>query len=130
MAEVEIKRYQIPTHLLVPDKLSILIFSFTFRQLGILVGGIGAAYDLWQQHPFTAAWFTVVKWCGVGLILALALALAFVHKGGHTLDTWCFFWLRYHLQPTCYLWQRLPDPALTDLSPSATAKRAVPEEDR
>lgn len=129
MAEVEIKRYQIPTHLRVPDKLSILIFSFTFRQLGILVFSAGAAYDLWQQHPLTATWFTVVKGCGVGLILALALALAYVRKGGRTLDAWCFIWLRYYLQPTCYIWRRLPDPALTNPVSSATPAATVREED-
>lgn len=125
MAESEIKRYQVPTHLKTDDRLTIGFFTFTFRQLTVLVLGGGAAYEVWTQFPYAALASVVGDTLTTGVQIAflavlapLTLALAFVRRRGRTLETWGFLWLRFILQPRCYRWRRQPDPALLAALPA------------
>ena len=129
MAEGDIKRYQVPTHLKINDLLTIAGFTFTFRQIAILMVGGGAAYDVATQfaRSGTAAWLEVqigtggvqaVQWCLVGLLLLPTLILAFVRSQGRSLESWFFVWLTFLMQPHRYRWRQQPDPALGAVSPS------------
>ena len=137
MAEDDIKRYQIPTHLRVEDRLTIGFFSFTIRQIAVLMLGGGAAFDVWQRFPVStfalvlgepaAIW---LRW-GVALPIILAtLALALVKRHGHTLETWFLLWLRFRLLPRCYRWRRLPDPLFRVERHPKPTKAAALEEDQ
>src|SRR5579862_2006760 len=114
----DIRRYQVPTRLRTDDQLTIGWFTFTFRQLTVLVLGGGAAYEVWNQLPGTplAHLLGVTVTLGVQvsllvLLVSLTLALAFVRRRGRTLESWLFVWLRYVLLPRSYRWQRQPEPA-------------------
>ena len=131
MTDSEIRRYQVPTHLRTEDQLTIGWFTFTFRQLTLLVLGGGAAYEVWTQFPHAAlavlvgdSLTTGVQIGCLALLVPLTLALAFVRRRGRTLEAWLFVWLNYRLQPRCYGWRRQPDGAL-----SQPAARAVPAPD-
>jgi len=141
MAESEIRRYQVPNHLKTDDQLSIGFFTFTFRQLTLLVLGGGAAYELWMQGPWTLLASSIDALTSLGdglvtglkvslvvLLVLLALALAFVRRRGRTLDTWCFVWLRYVSQPRAYSWRRLADPALGATLPALPVTEESEEE--
>lgn len=135
MAE-EFKRYQIPTHLRTEDQLTIGWFSFTFRQVTLLVLGIGGAFECGTQLPWGHLAALVGKLLALlaqgmllGVIVALTLALAFVRWRGRTLDTWAFVWLRYRLVPRCYRWQPLPDAALRHTVTAVSASQVAPEEE-
>jgi hypothetical protein len=120
MTDSEFRRYQVPTHLRTEDQLTIGWFTFTIRQLTVLVLGGGAAYEVWTQFPRTALAFllgdsvtTGVQIGCVALLVPFTLALAFVRRRGRTLEAWCFVWLNYRLQPRCYGWRRQPDSVLS-----------------
>ena len=137
MAASEIKRYQIPTHLKVEDRLSIGFFSFTLRQIAVLMLGGGAAFDLWQRFPVATLALvlgeTPATWLRVGLVLPIilaTLALALVKRHGHTLETWFLLWLRFRLRPCCYRWQQMPDPLFSTESHSKRTPTDTPEEDQ
>ena len=83
MAESEFRRYQVPTHLKTDDQLTIGWFTFTFRQLTVLVLGGGAAYEVWTQFPHAAlapllgeTLTTGVQIGCVAVLVPLTLALA------------------------------------------------------
>ena len=120
MAENDIRRYQVPTHLRTEDQLTIGWFTFTFRQLTLLVLGGGAAYEVWTQFPHVALaallgdpLTTGVQIGCLALLVPLTLALAFVRRRGRTLEAWCLVWLTYRMQPRCYRWRRQPDSAFS-----------------
>ena len=120
MADSEIRRYQVPTHLRTDDQLTLGWFTFTFRQLTLLVLGGGAAYEVWTQFPHAALAALVgdplttgVQMGCLALLVPLTLALAFVRRRGRTLEAWCLVWLTYRMQPRCYGWRRQPDSALS-----------------
>jgi hypothetical protein len=118
MDDGEIRRYQVPTHLRVDDRLTIGFLTCTFRQLTVLVLG-GSAYEVWTQFPQAAlapllgeALTIGVRIGGLIVLGPLTLALAFGRRKGRTLETWLLLWVQYTLQPRCYRWQRQPDLAL------------------
>lgn len=128
MAECEIKRYQVPTHLKVSDQLTIGFFSFTFRQLGVLIGGgwvanvVGTTFLLsWPAQQLSAlvgdGGTQVVRWCLVGVFVLLTLALAFGRHQGRTLESWGKVWFGYVTQPRRYRWRQQPDPVLLGAPP-------------
>jgi hypothetical protein len=131
----DIRRYQVPTHLKTEDVLSIGYFSFTFRQLTILVLGGGAAYEVLAAFPHSALasllGAPVVTGIQVGLLsvlIPLVLVLAFVRWRGRTLETWLFVWGRYRLLPRHYRWQAVPEVALRAPAPLASKKTEEEEE--
>lgn len=112
VVEREIKRYRLPTHLKVADKLTIGWFSFSFRQLAILVVGGGLIYDLWQHLSLPLPWVSGVR-VGLAVLLSLVtLGLAYVRIKGRTLDGYLWIRFAYWSQPTCYTWRQRSDPAL------------------
>ena len=117
MPEGDIKRYQMPTHLKTEDKLTIGFFTFTLRQIAVLLLGGGLAVEVWHRFSVASVALllggTLATWLKEGLVLLvvlMTLALALVRRHGRTLETWFGLWLRYRTLPCCYRWQRLPDP--------------------
>ncbi|HLW01816.1 MAG TPA: hypothetical protein VKT82_24395 [Ktedonobacterales bacterium] len=128
MAEGDIKRYQVPTHLKINDLLTIAGFTFTFRQIAILMVGGGAAYDVGTQFPHSGVGLfledsvgdvgaQIVRWFLVGLLLLPTLVLTFGRYQGRTLETWGKVWLTFVTQPHRYRWRQQPDPALGSVPP-------------
>ena len=128
MTEPDIKRYRVPTHLRINDHLTIGFFTFTWRQLAVLIGGGWAANTVGTKFllsPFAHlleasvgdGWTQVVRWGLVGLLAALALALAFVRHQERTLESWAKVWFGYVKAPRRYRWQQQPDPALLGTPP-------------
>lgn len=116
MAEVDIKRYQIPTHLTVTDRLTIGFFAFTLRQIAVLMLGGFLAFDTEHRFPVATTALLVgatmangLKWGCVLLLVLATLALALVRRHGRTLETWFLAWVRYRTLPRAYRWRRVPD---------------------
>lgn len=137
MADNDIKRYQIPTHLKTEDKLTIGFFTFTLRQLAVLLLGGGLAVEVWHRFPVAALALllgeVLANWLKEGSVLLLVLAtlaLALVKRRGRTLESWFMLWLRYRMLPRCYRWRRLPDPLFRSADTPAKPSAAAPEEER
>jgi hypothetical protein len=135
MAENEHRRYQVPTHLKTDDHLTIGFFTFTFRQLLILVLGGGAAWEVGTQFPSTAlasllgpTLTTVLEVGSLALLVPLTLALAFVRHRGRPLESWLFVWLNYLMQPKAYRWRQQPERALSQATIAAPLMREEGEE--
>jgi hypothetical protein len=105
-------RYQIPTHLNVPDKiLSAWGFGITVRQLLILLMAWSAVANSWVR---LGALFAMLGTPGVVLHVAAAaipgiilLFVAFKQIAGRPLEVWLLVFLRYWLQPKVYLWRSI-----------------------
>lgn len=103
-------RYQIPTHLNVPDKiLSAWGFGITVRQLLILLIAWSAVANAWVRtaSPLAplgppGAVLHVMAAAIPGIIL---LVVAFKQVAGRPLEVWLLIILRYWLQPKVYLWR-------------------------
>lgn len=128
MAEPDIKRYRVPTHLKINDHLTIGFMTFTWRQLGVLAGGgwlanaIGTKFLLSPvAHLLEASvgdyGTQAVRWVLVGGIGLLTLALAFFRHQGRTFESWGKVWFGYVTQPRRYRWRQQPDPALVGAPP-------------
>jgi hypothetical protein len=105
------KRYQVPTHLQVADKIAIGPISVTIRQGAILLLGAALSYQVWHGLALLSdvglGWLQVVV---AALVFLLAVVLAQVRLSGRHLELWALVWLRYRWQPRIYLWRRLPRP--------------------
>lgn len=120
------QRYVIHSHPRVEDRLTLGFFSLTFRQAATLLMGGSLAYSLWKDLPKS---LLAVRIAVVALILLMALALAYVRFRGRNLDTWLIIWARYYSQPRCYVWRRLPDPALLPSAVTTLPKAKSPDEE-
>ena len=105
------QRYQIPTHLNVPDKLEIPLFgvtiSLTMRQAVIYLFGWSSAFSLWQHLRWLdhAGLLAITAHWGIALLLALLTCLlAMVHLRERYLESWGVMWLQYVAQPKIYVW--------------------------
>ncbi len=105
-------RYQIPTHLNVPDKiLSVWGWGITVRQLLFLLLAWSAVANTWVR---LGAHLAMLGTAGVALHLAAAaipgiilLIVAFKQVAGRPLEVWLLVLLRYWLQPKVYLWRSI-----------------------
>jgi hypothetical protein len=103
-------RYQIPTHLNVPDKiLSAWGIGITVRQLLILLMAWSAVANTWVRlaaplamlgTPGVVLHFTATASPGI-----LLLFVAFKQVADRPLEVWLLILLRYWLQPKIYLWR-------------------------
>jgi hypothetical protein len=110
------KRYQVPTHLQVADKIAIGPVSVTIRQGVILLLGAALAYQGWHALALLGdlgvGWLRVVV---VALFVILAVVLAQVRLAGRYLESWALVWSRYHWQPRVFLWRRVSVPLTSTL---------------
>lgn len=106
-------RYQIPTHLNVPDKLIIPLFgvsiSVTMRQGLILLTGWSAAFALWSHLGVLDSYGQVghvARFVLPGLLAFVTFVVATLQVAGRYLESWALVLLRYMAQPACYVWKR------------------------
>ena len=111
------QRYQIPTHLNVPDKLQIPLFgvtlSLTMRQAVIYLFGLSTAWSLWQHLRWLDQYgpFGLVVHWGIPMVLALMTCLvALVHLRDRHLEIWGLIVLHYIAQPHIFIWQSTASP--------------------
>jgi hypothetical protein len=110
------KRYQVPTHLQVADKIAIGPVSVTIRQGVILLLGAALAYQGWHALALLSDWG--VGWLRVvvvALVVVVAVVLAQVRLAGRHLEVWALVWARYTWQPRVYLWCRASVPLTSTL---------------
>lgn len=105
-------RYQIPTHLNVPDKLEIPLFgvtiSLTMRQAMIYLFGWSTAFSLWQHLRWLdhmGLLGSTAHWCIALLLALLTCLLALVHIRERYLESWGLVWLQYVMQPKIFVWR-------------------------
>ncbi len=103
------KRYQLPTHLQVADKIAIGPVSVTIRQGAILLLGAALAYQCWHALSLLSdgglGWLRGLM---AVVVVGLSVVLAQVRLSGRHLELWAVVWVRYRWQPRVYVWQRLP----------------------
>lgn len=111
------KRYQVPTHLQVADKIAIGPLSLTIRQGAILLLGAALAYQCWHLlSSLSDVGMGWLRFVVALLICLLAVVLAQVRLSGRHLELWALVWLRYWWQPRVYVWRRLPLPLMGTLA--------------
>jgi hypothetical protein len=105
-------RYQIPTHLTVPDRIAIPLFGITFhvtiRQGFIYIVGGSIAFHVWQQCAFFSEYGlagTILRLCVPLLLAIVTLVVAVVQIGERYLETWAVLLTRYRRYPHLFLWE-------------------------
>ncbi len=110
-------RYQVPTHLNVPDHLALPLLGVTvqvtMRQGLILLVGGSLAFHLWQHLAGIAEGSQIgsfVRLLLVGSLLLITLGWTMCTVAGRPLEDWLVILLRYHRFPRIYVWQPIPVP--------------------
>lgn len=105
------RRYQLPTHLNMPDRISfpLLLFSvnLTVRQFLLLVITAAGCFHLFRWLAFLESFGLVGFWLRVGLLAFVAgcvLVLVLVRIAGRELWAWVQVWLRYQCLPHIAVW--------------------------
>jgi len=116
-------RYQIPTHLNVPDKiLSAWGFGITVRQMLVLLIAWSAVANTWVRTAAVLAMLgtpgAVLHFVATAIPGFILLVVAFKQVAGRYLEVWLLVLLRYWLQPKVYLWR-----------PVRVAAEAVPRDE-
>ena len=106
------QRYQIPTHLNVPDTISLsflgIPFDVTARQGMILLFGCSLAFQLWQRLAFVCHYGALGAFvrCLLPVVLVIGtILLATVKIVGRHPESWMAILLQYVLQPRIYVWR-------------------------
>ncbi len=102
-------RFQIPTHLNVPDKiLSAWGIGITVRQLLILLIAWSAVANTWVHLDAPLSMLGtlggVLHFSATAIPGIILLLVAFKQIAGRPLEVWLLVFLRYWLQPKVYLW--------------------------
>ncbi len=99
------ERHEVPTHLLVRDK---VVFGLTVKQLFTLGTGLVAAYSLWPAITLDRWHLTlVVRLVSMTLIMGCAGIAAFVVIARQPVDAWVIHWAAYVTQPRCLVWRAM-----------------------
>ncbi|GER88953.1 hypothetical protein KDW_31150 [Dictyobacter vulcani] len=105
-------RYQIPTHLNVPDRIAIPLLGITFhvtvRQGLIFLVGWSTAFQLWGHlEGLSSAGSAgyVTRLFVVAFLVLATFVVATLQVGGRYLEVWTVLLLRYHRHPRVSLWQ-------------------------
>ncbi|BCL80879.1 hypothetical protein ccbrp13_33440 [Ktedonobacteria bacterium brp13] len=124
-------RYQIPTHLNVPDRIAIPLLGITFhvtiRQGLIFFVGWSTAFHLWGQATGLSAYGTPGQVMRILVPVCLAMAtlvVATLRITDRYVETWAVLILRYRQAPRICVWQPLDtDTEATTLSISSKQQR-------
>src|SRR5579859_7119815 len=107
-------RYQIPTHLNVPDKIAVSLFGLavevTIRQGLICLFGVGIAFHLWHSLAWLGATGTVgatVRLFLTILVILVTLLFATLRIADRHAETWLAILLEYALKPKVYIWKNI-----------------------
>lgn len=119
-------RYQLPTHLSVPDKIDIplvgVTVSLTIRQGVIFLFGWSTAFAWWHR---TIAWQTisfpamVAHWMLPGSFALFVFLIAMLQIQGRFCEQWLMILVQYLTRQKVYVWQSV-----------AAEHRAVPRSTR
>lgn len=116
-------RYQIPTHLDVPDKLSIHLLgwtmSVTIRQGLILLLGWSTAFNLWKHLDGLDSFGTpgiIVHFLLPGVLALITFVYSTLTIAGRHPEAWVPVLLSYMLHPRQYMWSSLPSPETEQLA--------------
>ena len=125
-------RYQIPTHLNVPDKIvSAWGFGITVRQLLILLIAWSAVANTWVRLGGLLAMLgtpgVVLHFAAAAIPGIILLFVAFKQIAGRPLEVWLLVFLRYWLQPKVYLWRTVR--VGREAEPAGEETEPPPEED-
>lgn len=111
MSSLPPPRYQIPTHLNVPDKLDIpllgITISLTMRQGALFLFGWSAAFAWWHA---TTSWQTmgvlpmVLHWGLPGALALLVFLIAMLQWQGRSCEQWVLIGLRYLISEKIFVW--------------------------
>lgn len=102
-------RYQIPTHLMTPDKIDLPLFgitvSLTMRQgVCFLLGG-SAVFHLWQETAALVGILGLLVHWGGPFLLAFATYVFAVHEfRDRHLEAWVLVLLHYRCHPKVFIW--------------------------
>ena len=109
-------RYQIPTHLEVPDTIELPLFglniSLTLRQAIVFFFGWGIALACWRH---TTQW-GVLHWGLPGLLALLTFVIAMLQLRGRHVEAWGLIVLRYIAIPRLCVWHSVADEHLKQLA--------------
>lgn len=104
-------RYQIPTHLDVPDKFVLPLFGFTIsvtmRQGLILLLGWSTAFNLWNRLEFLGVLGIVGDVARVlfpGLLALVTFVFATLQVAGRHPEAWMIAIIQYLVRPKVYIW--------------------------
>jgi hypothetical protein len=113
-------RYQIPTHLDVPDKLSIHLLgwtiSVTIRQGLILLLGWSTAFNLWKHLAALDSFGTpgiMLHFVLPGVLALITFVYSTMTIAGRYPEAWAPVLLHYLFHPRRYMWSSLPSPETT-----------------
>ena len=132
-------RYQIPTHLNVPDKIAIPLFGLTvhvtIRQGLIFLLGWSTAFQLWRQLAPLSLYgsFGEGIWVFFPVLFAvITCVVALMRIADRYLEEWAVILLRYTRQPRVTVWTTVSTPVSYQEAASGTevlAHAHVEEED-
>jgi PrgI family protein len=108
------RRYEVPTHLDVEDK---LMLGLTVRQFLYVLVGSSAAYAAWDQLAAAGAAPRVLA-AGTCVVLTLAFALA--RPAGRALEEWLIAALLFVAAPRRTIWQPR-EPQAADWRPAVAS---------
>jgi hypothetical protein len=110
-------RYQIPTHLNVPDKIAIpllgLTVHVTIRQGLIFLLGWSTAFHLWRQLAPLSTYGRFGEGLRVVIPILLAVStciVALLRFADRSLEEWAVLLLRYVRQPRISIWATVSSP--------------------
>jgi small-conductance mechanosensitive channel len=105
-------RYQLPTHLSVPDRIDIpfigVTISLTIRQGVIFLFGWSTAFAWWHR---TIAWQTmslaamVAHWALPGLLALIIFIIAMLQIQGRSCEQWFMIVVHYLTIQKVFVWQ-------------------------
>jgi hypothetical protein len=129
-------RYQIPTHLEVPDTIELPLFglniSLTLRQAVVFFFGWSLAFACWRHTtPWQAdglpGW--LLHWGLPGLLALLTIMIAMLQLRGRSLETWGLIMLRYSAIPRLCVWQSVASEHLRQLATMQQEEHEVAEQE-
>ena len=105
------RKHIVPTHLNLPDQvLTLWSFSFSARQLLLLLVGAGTGGTVWQHlallgHHALAG--QALRLFAALVPFLLVMVLACYQYAGRYLEVRLIVFVRYHLRPKHYLWRSI-----------------------
>ena len=123
-------RYQIPTHLNVPDRIAIPLLGITFhvtiRQGLIFFVGWSTAFHLWGQAAGLSVYGTLGQVLRILVPVCLAVAtlvVATLRITDRYVETWAVLILRYRQAPRICVWQPLDADTEVTMSPVSSKQQ-------
>src|SRR5579859_2455660 len=108
------QRYQVPTHLRVPDKIGLnfmgLAVEVTIRQGLICVFGGCLTLRLWHMLNGLGAYGAIGAFLHLllpGLVIAITLVVAMVRIEDRPVEAWLAILLDYAVRPKVYIWKSI-----------------------